>query len=140
MTAMFTLVCFAMVYTTQDARAAVPSDHSMPRASLHDTVKASHQRAVDARQAVSQILTRPDVKAGLLQIGLTPEKLDKRIAQLSDQEIASLQQQLMPEGQQVKPAGLSTGAIVAIVCAGVAGMVILLWISMSAVDDVYDDY
>ena len=140
LTATFTLVCFAMVYTTQEARAAAASDHSMPRASLHDAVRASHQRSVDSRRAVNEVLASSDVKAELLRLGLTPEKLTKRIAQLSDQEIAALHRQLMPEGQQVKPAGLSTGAIVAIICASVGGALLMIWAIVWATEEVYKPY
>jgi hypothetical protein len=41
---------------------------------------------------------------------------------------------------QSAPAGLSTGAILAIVFAGIGASILLIWLLIEAEEDIYDDY
>lgn len=147
--AMVTLVCFMMVFTVPSVRAAVPEGqdhgrsvatavtHTVTPAQLHQAVRVSHEQAVAARDSVAGFLARPDVRTQLRRVGLAPERVASRVAALNDEEILRLQHQIMAADLQNSPAGLSTGAIIAIVAVSVGGALLLLWILVHEEDLYY---
>jgi len=138
-TAMVTLVSFALVVPAQDVRAATAAGpaHSVTRTALHQAVQSSHTQAVEARTLVNQFMARPEVQKQLKRIGVAPDRLMAKVATLSDDEIARLQQQVMAADLQAAPAGLSSGAIVAIVLVSVGAAVAILLIAYYATDEYY---
>jgi hypothetical protein len=94
-----------------------------------------------ARELVNQLMARPDVQKQLRRVGVAPAQMAASVARLSDEEVLRLQQQVMAAELQGAPAGLSTGAIIAIVCAGVGGLILLTWLLIeSTEDDLYYYY
>lgn len=136
--AVFVLVAFALLVVPQNLLAAGP--RSVTSAELHQAVQASHVRAVAARKAVNDILCRADVETQMRQAGLVPDKVRAQVASLSDTEMLRLQKQLMTNDLQQTRAGLSTGAIIGIVVAGVAGLILLTVLLYAAVEDTYYYY
>lgn len=134
-----TLISFTLVFPARDVCAASTDGrgpvHSVSRTALHQSVQSSHARAADARALVSQFMARPDVQKQLKRVGVTPAHMAARVAALSDDEVVRLQQQVMASEMQSTPAGLGTGAILAIVFAGIGGSILLLWLMMEEADD-----
>jgi glucose-6-phosphate isomerase len=142
--AMVTLISFVMVFPARDVCAATTDGqgpgHSVSRTALHQSVQSSHVRVTEARALVNQFMARPDVQKQLRRAGIAPARMAATVAALSDEEIVRLQQHVMTADLQGAPAGLSTGAILAIVFAGIGGSILLLWLLIEAEEDLYDDY
>jgi len=143
--AMVTLISFVLVFPARDVCAATADGrgpvHSVSRTALHQSVQSSHARAVEARALVNQFMARSDVQKQLKRVGVAPAQMTARVATLSDDEVLRLQQHVMAAELQSAPAGLSTGAIIAIVCAGVGGLILLTWLLIeSAEEDGYYYY
>ena len=130
-----TVCAFVFTFSAQTLCAA--DTHSVTSAQLHQAVQASHARAVTARKAMDDLLARPDVQSQMLHVGLAPSKVRAQVAMLGDTEIVRLHQQMMTANQQQAPAGLSSGAIVAIVAVSVGGLIVLYWLAWHTVNDIY---
>ncbi len=131
-----TLALFVVTFSMQNI--ALASDvHGATAAQLHQAVQTSHARVLQARQAMDNLLGRPVVQAQLRHAGVSPDKVRARVAMLSDSELLKLHTQVMAPGLQQKSAGLTRGAIIAIVFAGVAGVVILSIVLTEAINDAY---
>jgi hypothetical protein len=143
--AIVTLISFVLVFPARDVCAATADGkapvHSVSRTALHQSVQSSHARVAGARELVNQLMARPDVQKQLRRVGVAPAQMAASVARLSDEEVLRLQQQVMAAELQGAPAGLSTGAIIAIVCAGVGGLILLTWLLIeSTEDDLYYYY
>ena len=144
-----TLVCFVVMLSGQSVRAAVAEDrvpadtstaanaHSVTRTELHVAVQTFHGQTVAARKSVNDFLARPDVRTQIRRVGLAPDRVMSRVAMLSDEEILRLQQQVMTADLQKTPAGLSSGAIIAIVAVAVGGSLLLLWLLVQEAESAY---
>jgi hypothetical protein len=121
------------------APAAFAADtRSLTSARMHQAVQDTRVQASDARRAMDQLLQTGPIQAQIRRVGMSPDAIRAKVAALDDAEIVRLQAQVMPKGLQQNTSGLSSGAIVAIVVAGVAGIVIFYWILLREVDDVYN--
>lgn len=121
----------------QGVQAAPQQARGLTTGQMHQAVKDSHDKAAAARAAVDGVLARAEVQQQLRHLGLAPERVRARAALLGDAEVMELQQHMMTAGLQQSASGLSSGAIVAIVAAGVAGTVLLYWLALREVDDEY---
>jgi hypothetical protein len=139
--AVVTLISFVLVFPARDVCAATAGGqgpvHSVSRTALHQSVQSSHARVAEARALVNQFMARPDVQKQLKRVGVPPAQMTARVAALSDEEIVRLQQHVMAADLQSAPAGLSTGAILAIVFAGIGGLILLTWLLIEAADEEY---
>jgi len=130
---LFTLIVFLSATTTRDLRAADASrscqtgGHAVSRAELHQTVRTAHEQADRARKAVQDFLSRQDVKDLIHGIGMSPDQVSARAALLSDAEMLRLYQQTMSVALQEETAGLSKGAIWAIVIIGIIATILINW-------------
>jgi len=144
MAAILTLISFVFVFPARDVCAATADGrgpvHSVSRTTLHQSVQSSHARVMEARALVGQFMARPDVQKQLKRAGIAPAKMAATVAALSDEEIVRLQKHVMTADLQSAPAGLSTGAILAIVFAGIGASILLIWLLIEAEEDIYDDY
>jgi hypothetical protein len=139
--AVVTLISFVLVFPARDMCAATPDGqapvHSVSRTALHQSVQSSHARVAEARALVNQFMARPDVQKQLKRVGVPPAQMAAQVAALSDQEIVRLQQHVMAADLQSAPAGLGTGAILAIVFAGIGGMILLTWLLIESAEEDY---
>ena len=110
--------------------------HSVTSAQLHQAVQSAHAKVAASRNGMNEILARADVQSQLRLLGLAPEKVRAQVSMLSDTEIVQLHQQVMSAELQQARNGLSTGAIVAIVIAGVAGLILLWWLVWHTTEDI----
>jgi len=133
---LLTLIVFLAAAFTQDLRAAdavrqVRTDlHLVSGPELHKTVQAAESRAREARAGMRALLDRTEVSSQIRRMGLNPDRLAAQLAALSDAEVLRLHQQTMNAELQGEAAGLSKGAIWAIVLAGIAATIlinVLLW-------------
>ncbi len=110
------LVSFASAVMVQPAFAAVLSTQDL----------IAMEQQTSAVNALGQALAREDVRAQLLDMGVSPDEVQARIAVLSPAELASLNQQIAD-----LPAG--SGAV------GVLGVVflVLLVLELLGVTDVF---
>lgn len=110
------LVSFASAVMVQPAFAAVLSTQDL----------IAMEQKTSAVNALGQALAREDVRAQLLDMGVSPDEVQARIAVLSPAELASLNQQIAD-----LPAG--SGAV------GVLGVVflVLLVLELLGVTDVF---
>ena len=135
--AVVTLVLFVFTFSMQNV--ALASDvHGASAAQLHQAVQTSHARVAEARKAMDGLLARTDVQNQIRRVGVAPDKLRARVAMLTDTEILKLHDQVMTPGMQQRSAGLSQGAIIAIVAAGVGGAILLSLVLTSVISDAYD--
>ena len=112
------------------------STHSVTTAELHRAVQISHEQAAAVRDSLQAFLARPDVKSQMSRIGIGSEKVAAQVARLSDAELGGVQQQLMAADLQLTPAGISRGAIVAIVVGAVLLFVgVILFINLVLLKD-----
>jgi hypothetical protein len=111
---------------------------SLSSSKMHKAVQDTRVQASDARRAMDQLLQTAPIQTQIRRVGMSPDVIRAKVAALDDVEIVRLQAQVMPKGLQQNTAGLSSGAIVAIVVAGVAGIVIFYWILLREVDEAYD--
>jgi hypothetical protein len=137
--AVVTLISFVLVFPARDVCAATTDAqgpvHSVSRTALHQSVQSSHARVAEARALVSQFMARPDVQKQLKRVGVPPAQMAARVAALGDDEIVRLQQHVMAADLQNAPSGLGTGAILAIVFAGVGGMILLTWLLLEEAEE-----
>jgi hypothetical protein len=133
---MLTLIVFVGTAFTHDLRAADAGGQSQTEVrlvsglDLHKSVQAAESRAREARAGMRAFLARTEVSSQIRRMGLSPDRLAAQLATLSDAEILRLHQQTMNAKLQGEAAGLSKGAIWAIVLAGIAATIlinVLLW-------------
>jgi hypothetical protein len=124
--ALVTVASFMFALAAPNVYAA--DRHSASSAQLHQAVQASHAKVAASRKGMDDLLARADVQSQLRLLGLTPEKVRAQVSQLGDTEIVRLHQQVMSAELQQAEHGLSAGAIVAIVIAGVVGLILLAWL------------
>jgi len=136
--AMVTVVSFMFAFAVPVLCAA--DRHSVTSAQLHQAVQASHAKVAASRKGMNDLLVRADVQSQLRRLGLAPEKVRAQVSMLSDTEIVRLHQQVMSAELQQAPNGLSKGAIVAIVIAGVAGVILLTVLLYYLADEAYYYY
>jgi hypothetical protein len=138
------LVAMFSMYTTNDLQAAAiqtsTSSHAVSSQELHQAVQASNQQTKANRKSVQDFFARPEVNAQIKRIGVSPEKLASSVSMLSESDLQSLNQQIMSMDQQKATAGLSKGAIWAIVLGGSALLAIVIWLNYRAVDEINDSY
>ena len=139
----------ALVFATslQDLRAAGPAVNEKPdlagvaafrsttSVELHQVVQESHRRGLEARRSVEGFLARPEVRNQIRNLGISSETLAARVALLSEADVLRLNDRIMASDLQNAPAGLSSGAIVAIVLIAVAGGILLLWLLIEEADE-----
>jgi hypothetical protein len=130
------LVSVFFAYSTIDLQAA--DKHVVSQEQLHQAVLYSDHQISLERKAVQDFIDRPEVQAQFKAMRLSPEKL--KAAMLSDKEIQTIHQQIMTWDAQKNTAGLSKGAIVAIVLGGVAILALVIYLAVRAVDETVDDY
>lgn len=135
----FVLLAVFFTYTTLDLQAAAlqtpVAPHAVSSQDLHQAVQTSALQTNANRKTVQEFLARPGVVAQIQRVGMTPEQVSSRVAMLNDSELLRLNQQIMAMDLQKETAGLSSGAIVAIVLAGVAGLALIIWLEVRAIDD-----
>lgn len=124
--AMVTVVSFMFAIGVPNLCAA--DRHSVTSAQLHQAVQSAHAKVAASRKGMNEVLARADVQSQLRLLGLAPEKVRAQVSMLSDTEIVRLHQQVMSAELQQTRNGLGTGAIIAIVIAGVAGVILLTWL------------
>lgn len=122
--AVVTLVLFVFTFSAQNV-AWASEIHSATTAQLHQAVQASHARVLEARQAMDNLLARPEVQSQFRHVGVAPDKVRARVAMLSDSEIVRLHQQVMTPGMQQASGGLSQAAIIVIIAVAVGATVLL---------------
>jgi len=139
---LITLTAVLIMYSTQDLRAAGAAAsesanrvHAVSSAGLHEAVLVSQQQADEARKTLQSFLARPDVRTQIQRFGLSPEKVENRLAMLSDADLLRLQNQIMSADMQKGTAGLSGAAIALIVIAAVGGVILLLVLLYYLADD-----
>lgn len=99
------------------------------------SVEASNQRTNATRESVQEFFTRSEIRAQIQRFGFAPDRISSHVAMLSDAELNQLNQQLMAMNVQKGAAGLSKGAIWAIVLGGIALIAIVTWLEVRAIDD-----
>jgi len=133
---MLTLIVFVAAAFTQDLRAAdavgqIRADvHLVSGPDLHKSVQAAESGAREVRAGMRAFLARTEVSSQIRRMGLNPDRVAAQLAALSDAEVLRLHQQTMNAELQGEAAGLSKGAIWAIVLAGIAATIllnVLLW-------------
>jgi hypothetical protein len=134
-----TVFAVFFMYSTTDLVAAEQAQasraHAVSRADLHQAVQDSHTQASNARKAVHDFLTRPEVTTQIQRFGVAPERLMTQVTMLSDSDVLQLQKQIMNTDLQKETAGLSGAAIALIVIGGVAAMVLILYLAYRASDE-----
>jgi hypothetical protein len=129
----FVLLAVFFAYTTMDLQAAAlqapNTPHAVSSQDLHRAVQASDVQATANRKAVQDFFARPGVAAQIQHLGVAPDRISSSVAMLSDSEVLHLNQQLMAIDLQKETAGLSKGAIVAIVLGGVAVLAIICYLA-----------
>jgi hypothetical protein len=135
-----TVTVVALVSTGVVPAAFAAEVRGVSPAQMHQAVRASEVRAAAARASLDQLLQAPRIQQQLRSAGLAPDVVRAQVARLSDAEIARLEAQVMPDGLQAATAGLSSGAIVAIVIAGVATIALCVYVIYKAADDINNDY
>lgn len=143
----FVLLAVFFAYSTVDLQAASPQAPNAPHAvssqDLHQAVKTADVQANADRKAVQDYFSRAGIAATIQRVGMTQEQVSSRVAMLSDTELQSLNRQIMAMDLQKETAGLSGGAIAAIVIAAVAGGValsLLYYYLWRDTIDSWDDY
>jgi hypothetical protein len=120
----FVLLAIFFAYTTYDLQAAAiqtPTvSHAISSQELHQAVQASDQKANEARKAVRDFLTRPDLAAQISSVGLRPGEIAARIQMLNDAEVLLIQQQIMKENLQAETAAGLTRAGKVMTIVGIA--------------------
>ena len=129
----------ALVSTGIAPAAFAAETRSVSSAQMHQAIRASQSRVASARVSLDQLLQAPRVQQQLRSAGLAPDAVRARVARLSDAEIVRLEAQVMPDGLQSATAGLSSGAIVAIVIAGVVTIAACLYVIYKAAEDINDN-
>jgi len=118
------------------ARPAPQTAHALSAVQLHKSAQTFSDQAIAARQYVRKFLSREDVRSQMNFVGLSADTVIAQVARLNDAEIARIHEQVMALDEQVVPAaGLSTGAIVMIVVAGVLAIGAIILVIATAGDD-----
>ena len=109
-----------------DRSSAVRATHAVTSVALHHAVQEAHSEGAATRTSLTTYLARPDVRDQITGVGLAPDEVAARLAELSDVELARLQQQLMSDELKSTTAGLSAGATIVLVVAIVATAALLV--------------
>jgi hypothetical protein len=103
------------VAAAQDKPGANHLSHAVTGTELHQIIQASQKQAFESRERIQNFLARPDIKAEIRHAGSNLEEINSKVALLSDEEILSLNQQMMSLELQKKTSGGAGKMIIGII-------------------------
>jgi hypothetical protein len=103
------------VAVAQDKLAANHRSHTVSRTELHQLIQDSQKQVFESRKRIQNFLARPDIKAEMQHAGGNLKKISLEVALLSDEEILSLNQQMMSLDLQKETSGGAGKVIIGII-------------------------
>jgi hypothetical protein len=103
------------VAAAQDKLVANDLPHTVSRTVLHQLIQNSQKQVFESRKRIQSFFARPDINAAIQHAGGNLEKINFEVALLSDEEILSLNQQMMGLDLQKETAGGAGKVIVGII-------------------------
>lgn len=103
------------VAAAQDTLCANHLSHTVSGTELHQLIQDSQKQVFESRKQIQNFLTRPDIKAEIRNAGGNLEKMSFEVGLLSDEEILSLNQQVMRLDLQKETSGGAGRVIIGII-------------------------
>jgi len=89
--------------------------HTVSGTELHQLAQDSEKQVLESRKQIQNFLARPDIRAEIGHLGGNVEKISFEVALLSDEEILSLNQQIMSLDLQKETSGGAGKVIIGII-------------------------
>jgi hypothetical protein len=103
------------VATAQGTLCANHLSHTVSATELHQLIQNSQRQVSKSRKQIQNFLARPDIKAEIRNAGGNLEKMSFEVGLLSDEEILSLNQQVMSLDLQKETSGGAGKVIIGII-------------------------
>jgi hypothetical protein len=103
------------VAAAQDKLGANHFSHTVSGTELHQLIQNSQKQLLESRERIQSFLARPDIKAAIRHAGGNVEKINLKVALLSDEEILGLNQQMMSLDLQRGTSGGAAKVIIGII-------------------------
>ena len=103
------------VAAAQDTLCTNHRSHTVSGTELHQLIQDSQKQVFESREQIQNFLARPDIKAEIRNAGGNLEKMSFEVGLLSDEEILSLNEQVMRLDLQKETSGGAGRVIIGII-------------------------